>query len=107
MAHPRTSRRKRREGGWVYTLYAAFLSGKPSPLPEPVIQYADYAIWQREWCPAPLLAAKVSYWRSSYCMASMILRRKLCRRIYVRTSSLKNKEPGLQRQWRWSMKASN
>ena len=24
----------------VYTLYAAFLSGKPSPLPEPVIQYA-------------------------------------------------------------------
>jgi non-ribosomal peptide synthetase component F len=28
------------------TLYGAFLGGSPSPLPEPPIQYADYAAWQ-------------------------------------------------------------
>src|ERR1700733_10265262 len=28
------------------TLYNAFKSGQPSPLPEPPIQYADYAAWQ-------------------------------------------------------------
>ena len=31
----------------VTTLYAAFSRGEPSPLPEPVLQYADYAVWQR------------------------------------------------------------
>ena len=29
-------------------LYKAFSSGKPSPLPELPIQYADFAVWQRE-----------------------------------------------------------
>src|SRR5690242_34635 len=29
-------------------LYQAFLHGKPSPLPELSIQYADFAYWQRE-----------------------------------------------------------
>ncbi len=31
------------------TLYAAFVAGKPSPLPELTLQYADYAAWQRGW----------------------------------------------------------
>jgi amino acid adenylation domain-containing protein len=30
-------------------LYAAFVSGQPSPLPPLSIQYADYAVWQRTW----------------------------------------------------------
>ena len=30
-------------------LYRAFTSGEPSPLAELPIQYADYAVWQREW----------------------------------------------------------
>src|SRR6185503_1898065 len=30
-------------------LYEAFLWGNPSPLPELPIQYADYAVWQRQW----------------------------------------------------------
>ena len=32
----------------VAALYQAFSSGEASPLPEPPIQYADYAIWQRQ-----------------------------------------------------------
>ena len=45
-------------------LYAAFVEGRPSPLPELPVQYADFAVWQREWLqgevagePARLLAA--------------------------------------------------
>jgi Condensation domain/TubC N-terminal docking domain len=30
-------------------LYEAFSRGEPSPLPELPIQYADYAVWQRQW----------------------------------------------------------
>ena len=30
-------------------LYEAFAKGEPSPLPELPIQYADFAVWQREW----------------------------------------------------------
>src|SRR5579883_1414603 len=29
------------------TIYEAFLEGRPSPLPEPPLQYGDYAVWQR------------------------------------------------------------
>ena len=47
----------------VTTLYAAFSRGEPSPLPEPVLQYADYAVWQREWLQGEVLEKQVSYWR--------------------------------------------
>ena len=33
----------------LWTLYAAFAKGQPSPLPEPQLQYADYASWEASW----------------------------------------------------------
>jgi amino acid adenylation domain-containing protein len=45
------------------TLYAAFVRGKPSPLSEPPLQYADFALWQREWLQGDLLEEQLSYWK--------------------------------------------
>lgn len=44
-------------------LYEAFSAGKPSPLPELPIQYADFACWQRDWLQGERLANQVDYWR--------------------------------------------
>jgi len=44
-------------------LYEAFLAGKPSPLPELPIQYADYAHWHRQWLPSDASSKQVGYWR--------------------------------------------
>jgi aspartate racemase len=46
----------------LVTLYQAFSAGRPSPLPEPSLQYADYALWQRETLDAAALAAHLAYW---------------------------------------------
>jgi amino acid adenylation domain-containing protein len=47
----------------VATLYRAFSQGLPSPLPEPPVQYADFAHWQRQWLQGETLAAQLAYWR--------------------------------------------
>jgi pristinamycin I synthase-3/4 len=44
-------------------LYGAFIHGMPSPLPELPIQYADFAVWQREWLAAGPMAAQLDYWK--------------------------------------------
>ncbi|MEW5927751.1 MAG: condensation domain-containing protein, partial [Gemmatimonadota bacterium] len=44
-------------------LYGAFAAGLPSPLPEPPIQYADWALWQRERLAGPPLERLVDFWR--------------------------------------------
>ncbi len=36
-------------------LYAAFAAGRPSPLPELPVQYADFAVWQRGWLRGEVL----------------------------------------------------
>ena len=42
-------------------IYPAFLAGQPSPLPELAVQYADYAVWQREWLQGEVLKAHVEH----------------------------------------------
>jgi hypothetical protein len=45
-------------------LYAALLEGRPSPLPELAVQYADFAAWQRAHLSGDLLEEELSWWRS-------------------------------------------
>ena len=40
----------------IGALYEAFAAGRPSPLSELPIQYADYAQWQREWLQEDVLS---------------------------------------------------
>ena len=44
-------------------LYNAYSAGGESPLPELPIQYADYAVWQREWLQGEVLESQLQYWR--------------------------------------------
>jgi amino acid adenylation domain-containing protein len=45
------------------SLYRAFAAGRPSPLEPLFIQYADYAVWQREWLQGAVLEAQLAFWR--------------------------------------------
>ncbi|MBI3848237.1 MAG: amino acid adenylation domain-containing protein, partial [Planctomycetes bacterium] len=45
------------------TLYDAFAAGRPSPLPELPIQYADFAEWQRRWLHGDVLERQLVYWK--------------------------------------------
>ena len=49
--------------GELAALYAAFAGGAPSPLPEPPLQYGDFALWQREWLAGPAAAEQLAWWR--------------------------------------------
>lgn len=47
----------------ISTLYESFSSGKPSPLPDLPVQFADFAVWQRHSMQGAAMANQVSYWR--------------------------------------------
>ncbi|HWS86516.1 MAG TPA: amino acid adenylation domain-containing protein [Pyrinomonadaceae bacterium] len=44
-------------------LYEAYAQGRPSPLPELPVQYADFATWQRNWLSGETLAQQLAYWK--------------------------------------------
>ena len=44
-------------------LYQAFAKAEPSPLADLPIQYADFAVWQREWLQGEVLESQLSYWK--------------------------------------------
>ncbi|MES1243430.1 MAG: amino acid adenylation domain-containing protein [Acidobacteriota bacterium] len=54
-------------------IYAAFAEGRPSPLPELPIQFADYAIWQRQWLQGDMLERQLAYWREALAGAPAVL----------------------------------
>ncbi|WP_225409748.1 non-ribosomal peptide synthetase/type I polyketide synthase [Stigmatella hybrida] len=47
----------------LMALYESFIEGKPSPLAEPSLHYADFASWQRNWLQGEVLEAQLAYWR--------------------------------------------
>lgn len=49
--------------GELLTLYQSFAAGKPSPLPELPVQYADFALWQHEWLQGDEMKKQLAYWR--------------------------------------------
>ena len=57
----------------LMTLYGAFLQGLHSPLPEPPIQYPDFAIWQRSQLQGERLDEEVGFWREQLAGAPGLL----------------------------------
>ena len=57
----------------IRSLYESFSAGTPSPLPELDIQYADFALWQREWMKGPEPAAQIDYWTKRLAGAPPVL----------------------------------
>jgi amino acid adenylation domain-containing protein len=55
-------------------LYESFSQGMPSPLPELPIQYADFAVWQRQWLCGETLDAQLDYWRRRLAGAPCLLK---------------------------------
>jgi amino acid adenylation domain-containing protein len=49
--------------GELATLYENFVEGTTSSLPELPIQYADFAVWQRQWLRGAELERQLKYWR--------------------------------------------
>src|SRR4029077_17155433 len=54
-------------------LYAATRQGQAAVLPALPLQYADYAVWQRERLRAAELAASLAYWRGQLAGAPPVL----------------------------------
>jgi amino acid adenylation domain-containing protein/non-ribosomal peptide synthase protein (TIGR01720 family) len=59
-----------REVAWIYS---SLLHGQTSGLPPLPIQYADYAIWQRQWLVGEVLQEQLSYWREQLSDAPVLL----------------------------------
>ncbi|MDB4951628.1 MAG: Malonyl CoA-acyl carrier protein transacylase [Gemmatimonadetes bacterium] len=47
----------------LLALYGAFAGGRPSPLPELPVQFADYAAFQRRWLGGDEARAQLEFWR--------------------------------------------
>ncbi len=54
-------------------LYGAFTQGAPSPLPQMSIQYADYAMWQRDYLQGAVLERQLAYWQKALAGAPPLL----------------------------------
>ncbi|ATH92008.1 non-ribosomal peptide synthetase [Bacillus glycinifermentans] len=46
----------------LLAIYSAFSAGKPNPLSEPALQYADFSCWQRQSVREDVLHKQYEYW---------------------------------------------
>ena len=44
--------------------YAALAAGRPVPMRELPVQFADYSAWQKDWLAGGALAAQADYWKT-------------------------------------------
>ncbi|HEV3050732.1 MAG TPA: condensation domain-containing protein, partial [Longimicrobium sp.] len=54
-------------------LYEAYREGRDSPLPELGVQYADFAVWQREHLRGEVLDRQLAYWKERLAGAPELL----------------------------------
>jgi amino acid adenylation domain-containing protein len=47
----------------VATAYDAIVANRKIDLPEPAIQYGDFAVWQKDWLRGDVLEKQLAYWR--------------------------------------------
>ncbi|MES2936867.1 MAG: non-ribosomal peptide synthase/polyketide synthase [Pseudomonadota bacterium] len=57
----------------VAQIYRAYGEGRPADLPPLAIQYADYAVWQRERLQGDALQEQLGYWREQLAGAPALL----------------------------------
>ena len=54
-------------------LYGAYVRGEADPLPALEVQYADYAVWQRQWVEGEMLRQQTEYWERTLAGAPTLL----------------------------------
>ncbi|HST62903.1 MAG TPA: amino acid adenylation domain-containing protein, partial [Longimicrobium sp.] len=59
--------------GELSALYDAFVAGNPSPLPPLPVQYAAYAVWQREQLRGEPLERELAWWKAQLAGAPELL----------------------------------
>ncbi|HET7461733.1 MAG TPA: amino acid adenylation domain-containing protein, partial [Longimicrobium sp.] len=59
--------------GELSTLYAAHREGREASLPALPVQYADYALWQRQWITGDVLQRQADYWTRTLAGAPELL----------------------------------
>jgi amino acid adenylation domain-containing protein len=53
-------------------LYESFSAGQPAPLSELPIQYADFAVWQRQWFREEIFDSQLAYWKKQLAGAAVL-----------------------------------
>ncbi|WP_245728413.1 condensation domain-containing protein, partial [Rheinheimera pacifica] len=54
------------------TLYNALRAGRPSPLKELAVQYADYSLWQRDYLRGEVMDSQLAYWQAQLADAPVV-----------------------------------
>ncbi|MEH2114172.1 amino acid adenylation domain-containing protein [Nostoc sp.] len=59
--------------GELLELYQAFCLDNPSPLPQPLLQFVDFAHWQRQWVKSQEAKRQKAYWQQKLSGSSPLL----------------------------------
>ena len=47
----------------LFASYAGFLEGTPTVLPEPTVQFGDFAVWEQGRLAGPIVSSDAAFWR--------------------------------------------